>query len=238
MKNKLIGVGDTHGRDTWKQVVQNESFNKFIFIGDYFDTHYDVTPEQQIQNFKDIIEFKKSNPDKVVLLIGNHDFHYMPCCTSIGEYYSEFQASHALEIQQLLEENRDLLQMCYVHNDILFSHAGVSKTWLSNNSNDILTPTQVENHINTLFKTNPRVFGFTPKRWGSNYGDCITQTPIWIRPDSLILDKLDEFTMVVGHTTANSLDISNKFGIIQIDTIGTSKEYLIIEDNEFKVGKL
>ena len=235
MENKLIGVGDTHGRDTWKQVVKNESFNKFIFIGDYFDTHYDITPEQQIQNFKDIVEFKKQNLDKVVLLIGNHDFHYMPCCTSIGECYSGFQSKYAFEIQQLLEENKEYLQMCYVHNSILFSHAGVSKTWLTNQG---YTDENVEAFINILFNTKPEAFMFTPKRWGSNYGDCITQTPIWIRPDSLVSDKLDEFTMVVGHTSVNNIDVSNKFGVILIDVLSTSKEYLIIENNEFSVGKI
>lgn len=44
---KLIALGDTHGRTDWKEIVAETEFDKVIFIGDYFDTHENITPEQQ-----------------------------------------------------------------------------------------------------------------------------------------------------------------------------------------------
>ena len=87
---KLIALGDTHGRLNWKDIVAKEleSSDRVIFIGDYFDTHYDETPEQQLSNFNDIVTFKKANIDKVTLLIGNHDMHYL---SGVNESYSGFQ---------------------------------------------------------------------------------------------------------------------------------------------------
>ena len=69
---KILIVPDTHGRDFWK-VPNIEEYDKIIFLGDYLD-HYpdESTHEHDIENFKDIIEFKKKYPDKVILLLGNH----------------------------------------------------------------------------------------------------------------------------------------------------------------------
>lgn len=130
---KIIAIGDIHGRTEWKQIVQNNTFDKCVFIGDYFDTHQNISPEQQKQNFEDLIQFKKNNFDKVILLIGNHDHHY---CKNVHETYSGFQKFHKIDIQELLENalKENLLQMCYRHNRYLFTHAGVTKTWLLNNN--------------------------------------------------------------------------------------------------------
>ena len=36
---KVIVLGDTHGRDIWKKIVEaNPDADLFIFIGDYFDS--------------------------------------------------------------------------------------------------------------------------------------------------------------------------------------------------------
>ena len=109
---KLIALGDTHGRTLWKQIVEkNQDADKIVFIGDYFDTHDNVSVDQQIENFKDIIEFKKNNMEKVVLLLGNHDFHYL---NGAQEKYSGFQAFRYKDINKVLEpEVADgLIQMC------------------------------------------------------------------------------------------------------------------------------
>lgn len=125
---KIIALGDTHGRTNWKQITANEKFDKVVFIGDYFDTHEDISPEQQKENFKDIIAYKKANIDKVVLLFGNHDYHYL---RTTNETYSGYQRWQKTDIQELLHFaiDAELLQMCFVWHNILFSHAGVTQTW-------------------------------------------------------------------------------------------------------------
>ena len=75
---KLIALGDIHGRNIWKQILAKEdNFDKIVFIGDYFDSKDGISVLQEIENFKEILELKKKFKDKVVLLFGNHDFHYL-----------------------------------------------------------------------------------------------------------------------------------------------------------------
>jgi predicted phosphodiesterase len=236
---KIIAIGDTHGRVNWKKIVEKEaSADKIIFIGDYFDTHHQgVSGNKQIVNFKEIVEFKKANPDKVVLLTGNHDYHYI---RGVGETYSGYQGGYALEIGELVEQaiKDDLMQMCYLHDKFFFSHAGLTKTWVQtvltpNNINPLVDDIMVQ-QINDYLKFQPRVFGFA---MGANFdqtGDDVTQGPIWVRPYSLANDMVEEITCVVGHTTVRKLGIVETTPIILIDCLGTTGEYLIIEDGVAK----
>ena len=231
---KLIAIGDIHGRDIWKHIgIAEERFDKFVFIGDYFDTKDKITPAQQIENFNEIIAFKKSFPDKVILLFGNHDFHYLK---EITETYSGFQFYYKLEIQHILHKAIDerLLQICFVDGNYLFSHAGLSKTWCAaNHLNTNCSKEEFELQTNELFYNLPRRFMFTIGRNRSTTGDDITQSPIWIRPASLALDKIDNYIQVVGHTMQHRLRIVND--IILIDTLGTSKEYLVIDEKGISI---
>jgi len=35
---KTIFIGDIHGQDTWKKIVESENPDRVVFIGDYFDS--------------------------------------------------------------------------------------------------------------------------------------------------------------------------------------------------------
>ncbi len=72
---KTIFIGDIHGRDVWKTIIDNETPNRVVFMGDYFDS-FDISPAEQQYNFKEIIEFKEKGECEVIMLVGNHDFHY------------------------------------------------------------------------------------------------------------------------------------------------------------------
>lgn len=230
---KLIAVGDTHGRRLWKQILEKEQdFDKWIFIGDYFDSRESITADVQMANFKEILEFKQSNPDKVVLLLGNHDFHYLK---GANEDYSNYQFARASEINALLQPAIDagLIQMCYVHEKLIFTHAGLTKTWVHNNKINL---GDLENSINLKFLTDLTAFRFTMGYNMDNSGNDVTQGPTWVRIPSLMRDMLDGYTFVVGHSTLKELThIGN---IIGIDTLGTSQEYLKIENNHIKIGKI
>ena len=77
--SKILVLGDIHGRNFWKKPCENiEKYYKVIFLGDYFDP-YDfekITVQDCINNFNEILDLKKKNTEKVVLLIGNHDDPY------------------------------------------------------------------------------------------------------------------------------------------------------------------
>lgn len=241
---KVIVIADTHGRKTWKKIVEQEAdANHIIFLGDYFDAYdYAINGQMEIDNFNEIVEYKKANMDKVVLLIGNHDIHYMK---GFPEEYSRHNWEYAKQIGVVIDQamSEELLQMCYSHGKFIMTHAGVTKTWCKANKIEIkhLEDEQhLENELNDLFKRKPMAYKFTYGKNYSGYGDDVTQSPLWVRPNSLDDDIIDilvnNCVCVVGHTQVKNLHIAPR--IIFCDCLGTTNEYLIIDNNEPRVGKV
>lgn len=237
---KAIAIGDIHGRVIWKEIINKEpGADKIIFVADYFDS-FDIPGNLQHDNFLDILEFKKSNPDKVELLIGNHDYHYMEF--SNGKY-SGFQHGYQYLIKKTLTDNLQHMKICYHLDDVLFVHAGVTKTWCKNAGLDPSEPLPIlVNNIQELFVKEPDQFGFIRGSFRENseryspYGDNIFQSPLWVRPGSLALDAIGGCKQVVGHTYQPNINIESKR--IHIDVLDTVNEYLIYEDGIFSVGKI
>ena len=229
---KLIALGDTHGRSKWKEIVEGEKdADKIIFIGDYFDAKDGgYSANRQIENFKEIVELKRNNPDKVILLIGNHDFHYL---NGVNEEYSSYQFGYAKDINAVLQPVVDegLLQMCYKNDKYFFSHAGVTNTWVDNNNID---RDNLQDEVNELFRNDITKFRFTMGENDSYGGNDVTQPPIWVRPQSLVKDMVKDIICIVGHTQVKELTVMEEKNLILIDCLGSTDEYLIIEDNEVK----
>lgn len=227
---RTILLGDIHGRSIWKDIVAKEVFDKLVFIGDYFDS-FDINGEQQCNNFLDIIAYNRANPGKVVMLIGNHDYHYLDL---VSERYSGHQKEYHWQIKQLFEVNKSYLQMAYQINDTtLATHAGVSKTWLANQR---FQGDNIEQTVNDLWRYTPSVFRFAGN---DPYGDSFVSSPIWIRPNSLSRDGIN-MNQVVGHTMVQKINPpeGDRAEFWLIDALGTSKEYLIVDDNTIKIAKL
>jgi hypothetical protein len=213
-----------------------------------------MTGAEQIHNFKEVIEYKETSFSKkgtldqhktdVILLIGNHDHHYFPEVGYTGT--SGYQSGAASYISQVLDENRNHLQMAYQMDDFLFTHAGVSPVFMDEVfGKDGWEAKNIAFDLNQMFKYKPRTFifaGLEPS------GDNQCQTPIWIRPRSLMAAnaKHDKglkkvYRQVVGHTQQNQID--TKGGATGgryyfIDTLGTSGEYMIINDGEISFNKI
>jgi len=239
MKN--IYIGDIHGLDVWKQIIDtHQDFNNVVFIGDYLDS-YDIPPQDQLKNFQEIIEFKKNNMDKVHLLIGNHDIHYFPYINDTAT--SGYQPGMRFAYQQVIEENHHLFKMVTMVSNNLCSHAGISQMFLDDNG--FKDGDNVVDFINDLFKYKPNTFLFGQKEgwFVSPYGDDPFQSPLWIRPKSLMKNNKNSFLkkrfkQIVGHTVQDSIDIKGKATggrYFFIDTLPI-KQYLIEEDNEFRIG--
>lgn len=230
---KIIAIGDIHGRNCWNEIVkQNPNADLFVFMGDYFDSK-NISVLEQINNFNLIIKFKLENPQKVIMLFGNHDFHYTSGC--IGGGYTGFNFSiyynMKLDLERLIRER--VLKVCYIKNDILFSHAGITNTWCENNN---INQKDLENSINDLLVYKPYQFQFKPGVRRDVYGDDITQGPFWVREKSLSEDGLNKYIHIVGHSESEEiiLNINNsnvRYGII--DTL-KNKQYLEIITDESK----
>ena len=243
---KTIVIGDTHGRSNWKLAIHQDKPDRVIFIGDYFDS-FDISGVEQIDNFKQIIKYKEDNPQvEVVLLIGNHDYHYFPEIGYNGT--SGYQSRIASSITQVIEENRYHLQMAYGFGDYLFTHAGVSPVFMDQVfGSDDWSIENVVVDLNEMFRYKPKAFEFNGL---DAYGDNTTQTPIWIRPRALMqANKKHEkglknnYIQIVGHTQRQKIDLegSDKFTggrYYFIDTMDTSGDYLIIEDNKLRTNSI
>ena len=158
MKKGLLIIPDVHGRDFWKEAVDCNKYERIVFLGDYTDP-YDIegiTNEGAVDNFESIIAFKQNNPDKVVLLLGNHDLHYY------SDYYYElaggvrYDPISAIILQRLFQDNSQYFQLAWEtdwgNKHYLFSHAGITMSWFMRNLHQIQKPDAT--HLNRLLKTN------------------------------------------------------------------------------------
>lgn len=234
LEMELLVLGDIHANPIWKNIIKEETFDEVIFIGDYFDNLSGYSLKEEWNNFFEIVSYKKQNPSTTTLLIGNHDFHYMP---GIDQVYSGYKMATGFQLKEFWRENLNLFQIAHQKGEFLFTHAGVSPVWLEKNP-EIKgweeNPEELSNNLNDLFKFTPRKFSLI----GPNpYGDLPNCSPIWIRPNSLGESnkgsKISQrFTQVVGHTIQDNLNhVKTKHSgeYIYIDTLNTSKEYLKLE---------
>ena len=218
---KTIVIGDVHGRDDWKHVLYHaKHYDKMIFIGDYFDS-WDIPAMEQMRNFREIVEYKRKYPKKVVLLYGNHDLHYL----LEREQYSGFQDKYQMMIKMLLEDAKDVMQWAYEEGEYLFTHAGVTISWCEANNVD---QDNVVQSINELPLTAFKFKGVDLS------GNNVTQGPCWVRPQSLYQDRIAGHTQVVGHTQGPHIDINTMADIPVVYRVDSpdSMEYLSIEDGE------
>ncbi len=224
-KMKEIGIGDLHGYGGWKKIVkENKDADMTVFIGDYFDS-LTIPVTTIIENFKEIIDYKRAKKDKCKLLIGNHSFHYLR--TSHKKYVG-YQKYWRADISELIHNALDegLMQMCYLSENRLYSHAGVTNEWCTDNNIDM---NNIEQSINDLFTYKPNSFEIISG--GEPHGDEWFNSPIWVRPRSLRENRVDGYIHIVGHTVQDKLIINDD--IVLIDTLGTSGEYLQVIDGVF-----
>ena len=221
MKNNILIVPDVHGHTKWKKAVQGNSFDHIIFLGDYLDPYFEdmlvchITNGSSLDNFNDIINFKKANPEKVTLLLGNHDCNYIYGEQVGGNCREDF--FHYKEIQSLFRSNKLLFQFAW---DItlrkkhyVFSHAGISTLWMDKFFDNWTPDNMVEilnaENIKALESTEPqntpfgKAIAIAGKYRGTNenYG-----SPIWIDAELLNeSEQIDGVIQIVGHTRCISL---------------------------------
>lgn len=151
MLKQIIIIPDVHGRTFWKEPVYN-NINKddthIVFLGDYLDAYKsfeDISDEDAIANFEEIIDVAKTAKN-ITLLLGNHDLHYFPQLINLRgrRRYEKYKN----DISNMFISNLNLFKIAY---DIdikgkkyLFTHAGVNEGWFKMISG--------ENRIKTYLK--------------------------------------------------------------------------------------
>lgn len=195
---QILIIPDVHGRDFWKKAYDYvDKVDEIIFLGDYLDPYEfeHISEEQAIENFKEILQFKKEHRN-VTLLWGNHDHHYISPFNKV--WGCRRINSRLEELTELYNNNLHLFQVVRIIENYIFSHAGVLKDWfetvtdkkpigksllfsefveLSDTDKQLLNINLSENEINSwLFhEIGRRVLGMVSRERGGRdrYGSCL-----------------------------------------------------------------
>lgn len=228
---KFIAIGDIHGRDVWKK-IDISKYDKVIFVGDYVDGP--LPDATVITNLQEIIELKKNNEDKVVLLTGNHDIQYMFWDYSVPFKCSGYRDNIQHILTALFNETPEYFQAAYQIDNFLFTHAGVTNGWF-NYCKEIIEEYQNKFETKTLADTLNIIFrskdmrilhfvGHIGQRGGSHPYGGIT----WADKQETKYDCLDGYHQVVGHTPRRSIEThwkDNKTKITYIDVLGSEADF-------------
>lgn len=193
----MIIISDVHSRLFWKDMIpffESHPEEHVIFMGDYVDPYsFDNISEQEIiPRFKEILTFARQYKDRVTLLIGNH-CSYLDFTRMYGYRYC---ANIASELEKLYRDNRDLFSRSYIAYDTLFTHAGVTLGWLKQYENsckefDIYSIKEwIDNcFIDQYYEIGRDRGGYAP------YGSCC-----WCDVTTFMYAEKPNFKQIFSHT--------------------------------------
>lgn len=196
MSNILV-VPDVHGRDFYKSILENTT-DKIIFLGDYCDPypHEGVTYEDTISAMMEIFSFACANPDRVILLLGNHCLPYF--WNSRGT--ARWDWANADTLHQIYTEFKDLFKIAYWDEETqtLFTHAGVTSDWW----NDLELPydasgENVADILNAMLTKDPQSLEMIGRSRGGydRRGSCV-----WAHVTEHDDENQMPFKQVFGHS--------------------------------------
>lgn len=159
---KILVIPDIH--ENYKDALENiknnkDQVDKVVVLGDYVDSFEDkLNGPNMINGFNELCLMKRKEPNKFNIILGNHDLSYISN-TRDGERVSGHQYKYAEQYRTMFENNLDILDICCKYDDIIFSHAGISRTWYrriiekynSNNSFSFV-PKKLVKKINSISK--------------------------------------------------------------------------------------
>lgn len=193
---RLLVMGDPHGRTeiiNWAYENIDEDTH-IIVVGDYVDS-FDEANYDIISCLREFCFLKQEWPDNVTLLWGNHDLQYL-FLTDRKFRCSGFRESIANALFELFRYNKDKFVMAAEIHGMLFTHAGVTNTWLNAHNEHCRDLPRVADQVNEIFKYTPNAF--TPQ--GTDWlGNSVEESPVWVRPEALLKDMAHPL-QVVGHT--------------------------------------
>ena len=252
--NRVIVIGDLHGRDLWKKVLfgnnQNfelwrneydlgihkeshyhiDDYDEVVFIGDYTDS-FKIMNVEILHNLKEIILVKNTYPHKVHLLIGNHDLQYI--YNQQRFICSGYRSEMAYDLHQEFK-NADF-ELAYQIDNILFTHAGIINKW-----SDLYLNTLPEKYTR-FFQGNETIAEKLNILYQCNYeplfdvgflrrGYLPFGGPLWADKTEMEEDYLKGYLNIVGHTATDKIEmnINGDEGVIFIDTCDVG-QFLILE---------
>ena len=218
MKHTLILIPDTHGRKFWKEAIPLvKAGSPAVFLGDYCDPYSreGISDKKALDNMKEIIDFARSNKDRVTLLLGNHDLSYFGVEAGLWSVFADRYSEQYSDCwHQLFWDNADLFSTCKSFKvrgrHFLMSHAGIHPEWVDCvplfddlDKNDLLA---IAARIDDLFQqslhSNTRT-GFMEALSVVGYlrgGMFPAGSPVWADCHEYLDVDYDGITQIFGHT--------------------------------------
>lgn len=139
MTKRILVVPDVHGRTFWKEPVMHylNDVDRVVFLGDYLDPYHDEADvaDDIFANLTEIISLKLDNMEKVVLLKGNHDQHYISMAFYELARGSRLEKANWQKYHDTFNEYKDLFKLAHIEEvkglTYVFTHAGLSAYWLN-----------------------------------------------------------------------------------------------------------
>lgn len=239
MKPILI-LPDIHGRKFWqKPLTRHQDFSHIVFLGDYFDPYPQegISEEDAIENFHQLSEALADIPaDKVTMLTGNHDAHYISRVFLKLAKGTRWSSVHAKEIAELLKERvaGNIAWECVVNGRrYLFTHAGVGAAWLSKHKDIIGDATA--SSLNRLTETDEgwkalSDVGFMRGGWDEQ------GSPLWCDIRELLNGNKESDGQplpyqIVGHT---KLHVGKPYITDQVACLDTRMAYSLNEEGRLE----
>ncbi len=136
-----------------------------MFVGDYADD-WNAEPMHTIATWRALKDLQEKYPDKVNLVMGNHDYAYLLSFTPASGGYNVMT-----KLLLNTEENKDLKKwlseipiQLYI-NDVTYSHAGIDVNWNTSTDEKFLWDSDSPlwtRPDDTIYGPEPQVFGHTP----------------------------------------------------------------------------
>jgi len=229
-KNVQI-IGDIHGRSDWEKIlgIALPKFYHIVFLGDYVDS-FDIRPRLILDNFRKILGYKKKYPDRITLLLGNHDYAY------IDDHITTSGYNHiwALAYKEFFQKNREYFDVAWGHTNnkdkyTLATHAGLTQRFYNN----YILPSLKDSNSKINKLTNGRAGELKLHEiinlmrddqilWkvGGVRGGAGTPGPLWADYTELLDEPYVGINQVFGHTAIGSVSISLNNGedlLIKVD---------------------
>lgn len=248
-QKRILTIGDIHGENTWKQPLEYyrpddvetniNLYDYIVFVGDYVDS-FELSDTQIYKNLLEIVDLKLKYPDKVILLLGNHDVQYI----HKGNGCSGYRPSMYLQLNELFTRHEKLFQIAFQIENYLWSHAGLHRGFykyqieqqkyvihngVQREELEIDKSGNVADILNWCYEVRHQpIFDCGWSRGGSQK----VGGPLWADKDETYKKPLLGFHQIVGHTRTNEIKHYDNY---KGDTSITYIDCMDIEYNNYYI---
>lgn len=132
---RVLAIGDIHAKPNIvsEAIKRLAEYDKIVFLGDYCDDwescHGSALKVAQgsIETLRTIQKLEREHPDKIIPLLGNHDYQYFTRYRYSG--YSELTKT-LLGADPWLMGWMGNLELVVRIDEVAYSHAGLTEEWL------------------------------------------------------------------------------------------------------------